>query len=153
MLDVVSGQSGPKQGEIMPDASITALQFKIKCGQVLNTTINGAVVRIECESGDVVTAGGSGSGDDSDLEYPSGSGAILPPSGGGAILAEVSFVSPVESTIPLLDMTRLVTAFNSHDLENHGESLEGLDYSPRVLLEGSEGSFLSLDSLLIRPDD
>src|ERR1700728_221648 len=95
----------------MPDTAVNSLVLKVKCGEVLNTTINGAVVQIECYSG-------------SKIQIPN------PPSASGGTVAYA--MAPSEGR--LLDLDALTRAFLNNELEQRARPLAANE-SATVVLE------------------
>jgi hypothetical protein len=113
----------------MANGTTAAIVLKVACGQVLNTTINGVAVQIDCQGG-----GSAWTPPD-------------PPSGAGGVVA----FAQIPANAQLLDLGAVVTAFRDDQLHQHAVTL-GPDESATVVLEGPGGSRASLDTMMTKPD-
>jgi hypothetical protein len=114
----------------LSDTLVNSLVLKVRCGEVLNTTINGTVVQIECGSG-----GGT-------FKIPP------PPSASGGTVAYATMLPRGG----LLDLNALTVAFRNNELDQHARPLAPNE-SATVVLEDLSGSHHSLDFMLTRLDD
>jgi hypothetical protein len=119
----------------MSDTSTTALVLKVKCGEPLDTEINGVVVRIEC--------------DEAKVEVSKGGFKFPPPPRVRA--GTVAFAS-IPDLGPLLDVGRIATALRANELEDRATLLEESDPATVRLMRSGKKD-LSLDSWLTARGD
>lgn len=121
-------------------AATTAIVFRVTCGQVLNTVINGVAVQVECQASDVAKPPPE-SGGDGDSWPPK------PVSGAGGVLG----VTQLEPGTPLLDMDSLAAAFREGRLDDVVHPI-GDEESAAFVFEHPDGTLSSLDDLLVEDD-
>lgn len=113
-------------------ATVPAIVLKVQCGQVLNTTINGMPVQIEC----------------SEPPEEGGFKPPPPPSGAGGVVAYATMAIDT----PVLDLDAVVVAAREERLSDRAIPLGDVE-GATVLFEAEDGSVASLDTMLIeRPD-
>lgn len=113
-------------------ATVPAIVLKVQCGQVLNTTINGMPVQIEC----------------SEPPEEGGFQPPRPPSGAGGVVAYAT----MRADTPVLDLDAVVAAAREERLSDEAMPLEDVERAT-VLFEGEDGSVGSLDTMVAeRPD-
>lgn len=113
-------------------ATVPAIVLKVQCGQVLNTTINGMPVQIEC----------SAPPEEGGFKPPP------PPSGAGGVVAYATMAVDT----PLLDLDAVVAAAREERLSDEAIPLGDVE-GATVLFEAEDGSVASLDTMVVKGPD